>query len=57
MAPKDYVDPEGYWADPERNIRRMGDEDGEQMIILKATEVCSDEEWRRICELFRNPQN
>jgi hypothetical protein len=44
MPDKSYVDPEGYCADPDRNFRRMGDEDGEQMIILNATEVCSDEE-------------
>jgi hypothetical protein len=44
MAAKTYVDPLGYWIDPERNVRRMGDEGGEQEIIIKATENCSDAE-------------
>ena len=33
MAAIDYIDPKGYWIDPEGNIRRMGNEDGEQEII------------------------
>ncbi len=36
-----YIDPKGYWIDAERNLRRMGTEHGEQIIILKATEDCS----------------
>ena len=43
MAAKDYIDPKGYWIDPARNVRRMGAEDGEQHLILKATETCSEE--------------
>ncbi|MCU1241149.1 MAG: hypothetical protein JWO71_1875 [Candidatus Acidoferrum typicum] len=30
MAAKDYIDPKRYFGDPEGNIHRMGDEDGEQ---------------------------
>jgi hypothetical protein len=41
MAAIDYIDPKGYWCDPSGNIRRMGNEDGEQEIIFKATEICS----------------
>jgi hypothetical protein len=44
MATKDYIDPRGYWLDPSGNIRRMGDEDGEQEIIATVTEICSDAE-------------
>ncbi len=46
MAGIDFIDPEGYWLDPSGNIRRMGttEEDGEQAIIAKLTEVCSDAE-------------
>jgi len=33
MAAIDYIDPKGYWCDPSGNIRRMGDEYGEQEII------------------------
>ena len=43
MAAKDYIDPKGYWINPARNVRRMGAEDGEQHLILKATETCSEE--------------
>ena len=32
MVPKDYLDPEGYWTDPDDNIHRMS---GEQDIIGK----------------------
>jgi hypothetical protein len=42
MAAEDYIDPKGYWADPERNIRRLS---GEQEIILTAAKECSAEEW------------
>jgi hypothetical protein len=46
MVAKDYIDPKGYWCDPSGNIRRMGNEDGEQEIIATATEVCSEAEWK-----------
>jgi hypothetical protein len=29
--PEDFIDPKGYWADPERNIRRTS---GGQEIVL-----------------------
>jgi hypothetical protein len=32
--------PKGYWADPAPDIRRMGDEDGEQEVIVTAWEAC-----------------
>ena len=51
--PQSYIDPKGYWIDPERNIRRMGDEGSEQQIIAKATEECSDAEWNRICDALK----
>ena len=43
-----YIDPKGYWMDPNRNIRRMGTRDGEQVVILRATQQCSDAEWERL---------
>jgi hypothetical protein len=43
----EYIDPKGYWIDPRRNIRRLGDKDGEQAVILLATPQCSDAEWDR----------
>lgn len=39
---QDYTDPKGYWADPERNIRRTS---GEQEIVLRATDACTKGEW------------
>jgi len=49
--PRDeYIDSLGYWIDPQRNIRRMGEKDGEQIVILKATPECSDAEWDRFYE-------
>jgi hypothetical protein len=53
MTAKDYIDPKGYWIDPERNIRRKGDEGGEQQIIAKGTAECSDAEWNRICDALK----
>ena len=50
MATSDYLDPEGYWVDPDRNIHRSGNEDGEQEIIASATKVCSKAEWHLLCE-------
>jgi hypothetical protein len=44
MIAKDYIDTKGYWISPDRTIRRMGDEGGEQQIIAKATDECSDTE-------------
>ena len=44
---QDFIDPKGYWADPERNIRRNS---GEQEIILKATDVCTKGEWIYLLE-------
>lgn len=44
MAASDYIDPKGYWLDPEGNIRRIGDEEGQQEIIATVTEVCSQAE-------------
>src|ERR1700722_20491250 len=38
----EYLDPKGYWIDPDRNIRRFGNEDGEQVAVLRATACCSD---------------
>lgn len=46
----EYIDPEGYWIDPSRNIRRLGNKDGEQIVVLRATENCSDAEWDRFYE-------
>ncbi len=43
----EYMDPKGYWIDPDRNIRRLGDKDGEQVAVLRATACCSDAEWDR----------
>ena len=54
MTAKDYIDTKGYWISPEdRTLRRMGDEGGEQQIIAKATEECSDAEWNRICDALK----
>jgi hypothetical protein len=49
MAGIDFIDPEGYWLDPDGNVRRMGDEDGEQEIIATATKICSEAEWKALC--------
>jgi hypothetical protein len=53
MTTKDYIDTKGYWISPDRTIRRMGDEGGEQQIIARATEECSDAEWNRICDALK----
>jgi hypothetical protein len=50
MAERDYIDPKGYWACPEGGIRRMGDEDDEQEMIVKKTDACSEAEWKRVRE-------
>jgi hypothetical protein len=44
---KDYVDSQGYWITPEREIKRMGNYGGEQVTIIQATPNCSDAEWTR----------
>jgi len=36
MAASDCLDPQGYWLDPDRNIHREGNEDGEQEVIVSA---------------------
>jgi hypothetical protein len=48
MPDQNYIDPQGYWIDPDRSVRRMGVEGGEQHMILKATETCSDAEWNML---------
>jgi hypothetical protein len=50
MADKDYIDSKGYFVCPEGGIRRLSDENGEQELIVKKTDACSEAEWRRICE-------
>jgi hypothetical protein len=53
MTAKDYIDTKGYWISPDRSIRRVSDEGGDQQIIAKATEECSDAEWNRICDALK----
>ena len=53
MAKDDYIDPKGYFIDSDRNIRRLGDVEGEQAIILKATEKCTKAEWERLYQAMR----
>ena len=50
MLDQNYIDPSGYWIDPSRNVRRMGVEDGEQRVILRATQDCSEAEWIMLYE-------
>ena len=45
-----YIDPEGYWIDPARNVRRKS---GEQEVILSAAENCSGVEWNYLFEAVR----
>jgi hypothetical protein len=45
MTAKDYLDPKGYWGDPNGNIHRMS---GEQEIIATVTGECSEAEWRAL---------
>ena len=47
---EEYIDPEGYWIDPARNVRRKS---GEQEIIVSAADICSDLEWTYIFEAIR----
>jgi hypothetical protein len=44
---EDFIDPKGYWADPERSIRRTS---GDQGTVLKATDVCTKAEWMYLLE-------
>jgi hypothetical protein len=55
MANMDYIDPEGYWIDPDRNIHHTSipDPDGEQTIIATVTPECSEAEWSLICEALQ----
>jgi hypothetical protein len=46
-----YIDPKGYWIDPDRNVRRMS---GEQEVIVSAAEGCSSLEWNYIFEAIRD---
>jgi hypothetical protein len=39
---EDFIDPKGYWADLERNIRRTS---LKQEIVLTATTACTTGEW------------
>ena len=48
--PDDFIDPKGYWIDHARNIRRMSSDGGEQPVIMRATQDCSDAEWSRLYE-------
>lgn len=52
---KNYIDPEGYWIDPDRGIHRTSftDPDGEQTVIASGTPECSEEEWNLIREALR----
>ena len=45
--PEDYIDPKGYWGDPQRNVRRAS---GERGIILTAVETCTKAEWMFLLE-------
>jgi hypothetical protein len=54
MSPEDFIDPRGYWIDNARNIRRMSNDGGEQPVILRATQNCSDAEWGRLYEAIVN---
>jgi hypothetical protein len=48
---RDFIDPKGYWIDQARNIRRMSNAGlHEQPVIMRATQNCSDAEWRRLYE-------
>ena len=48
---KAYVDPDGYWIDQDRNVRRKG---GQQEVILSPTELISDVEWSHFLEAIRD---
>jgi hypothetical protein len=44
MARIDFIDREGYLLDPDGNIHRVGNEDGEHEIIATVTLACSQAE-------------
>jgi len=46
-----YIDPEGYWLDPARNVRRKS---SDQEVILTAAEICSGVEWNHLFEAIRD---
>jgi hypothetical protein len=50
MSLNNFIDPNGYWIDQERNIRRMSNDGGEQPVIMRATQECSDAEWSQLYE-------
>ena len=52
MADRNYIDPKGYWGDPEGKIHRMGNEDGEQEVIATVTPACSEAEWKLLCNVM-----
>ena len=35
MAGIDYIDPEGYWLDPDGNVRRMGTTEEDGAVVWK----------------------
>jgi|HubBroStandDraft_2_1064218.scaffolds.fasta_scaffold689124_2 hypothetical protein len=55
MTAKDYIDTKRYWISPDRTIRRMSDEDGEQEMIVKKRDACSGTEWKLACEALTAP--
>jgi len=50
MAANECIDPQGYWVCPEGGIRRVGDEEGEQEVMVKKTDACSEAEWKLVCD-------
>jgi hypothetical protein len=46
-----YIDPNGYWIDPDRNVRRIS---GEQSVVLRTAEDCSSLEWSFLFEAIRD---
>ena len=43
----EYIDPRGYWIDPDRKVRRISTKNGSQAVIIQATPECSAAEWKR----------
>jgi hypothetical protein len=52
--PEDFIDPEGYWADTKRNVRRRS---GEQEVVFIATEQCTKGEWIFVLESLGIQEN
>jgi hypothetical protein len=46
-----YIDPHGYWIDADRNVRPIS---GEQSVVLRAAEDCSNLEWSYLFEAIRD---